>query len=111
MNALQFIKSTTKARNLDCQFQQEDAYLYATTEQYAKQIEKEYHAYQRLNIPGALVDSIPFAVNVQNALVRREQGQFHPLRFLTALVDRMVKNGVPIYEGTTAIKVCQYPTD
>lgn len=105
MEALRFIKTTAEKLNVDCQFEHEEAYVYATTGQYAKQIEKEYDAYQQLGIPGMLVDSIPFAVDIQNALVMKDQGQFHPLRFLNALIDQMIKNGVQIYEGTTAIKV------
>ncbi len=103
--ALRFIQTTAEALHIDCQFHAEEAYIYATTKQYAKQIEKEYDAYQRLSIPGMLVDAIPFSVDVQNAIVMKDQGQFHPLRFLTSLIDHMIKNGVRIYEGTTAIKV------
>lgn len=109
MEALQFIQSTIERLNIDCQFQPEDAYVYATTHRYAQLIEKEYDAYRLLGIPGTLTDTIPFDIDIKSAVIMKHQGQFHPLEFLTALINQMTKNGVQIYEKTTAIKVEENP--
>lgn len=105
LNALKFVESTGESLGIDCQLRKEDAYVYAVSEQSARQIEKEYDAYQTLGIPGKLVDTIPFAIEVQNAIVMEDQRQFNPLQFLSALLQHAAKAGVHIYEGTTAIKV------
>src|SRR5699024_4901347 len=59
MDALQFIRKTAQEKNIDCDFSEEQAYLYATTNEYARKLEKEYKAYQKLNIGGELTDAIP----------------------------------------------------
>src|SRR5699024_7266923 len=41
LQALQFIKNTIHELQIDCEFSNQDAYLYATTEEYARKVKKE----------------------------------------------------------------------
>ncbi|MFC7393420.1 FAD-dependent oxidoreductase [Scopulibacillus cellulosilyticus] len=105
MGALDFIKKTINQHDINCDFSEQDAYLYATTSQYARKLEKEFNAYQELRINGDLVDKIPFDVNAQNALVMKGQAQFHPIKYLAGLVKVITDNGGMIFEGTTAVDI------
>ena len=107
LGAIEFIRSTSEDLNIDCQFQNQDAYVYSVSDDYARAIDKEYKAYQTLGINGELTDGVPFNVQTLNAIVMKGQAQFHPLWFLASLLDEMKKNGTQIFEGTTAVDVDQ----
>ncbi|MGJ7911767.1 FAD-dependent oxidoreductase [Neobacillus sp. LXY-1] len=102
MSAIQFVENS----GVDCDFSKEDAYVYATTEQYVETLKTELEAYQRLGIDGFLKDTIPFQhIPVKGALVMRNQAQFHPLKFLRSLLDDAVKAGCSVYENTVAMNI------
>lgn len=105
MEALDFVKETVNQHKIECEFKEQDAYVYSTTEEYERKIKKEHQAYQKLNIDGDLVDDIPFGINVHNALSMKNQAQFHPLKYLTHLVQIFKEKGGRIYENTTAVDV------
>lgn len=103
--ALQFIEETIHELQVDCDFENEDAYVYATTKEYAKKVEKEKEAYDKLGIDGELVETIPLNIEVENAIIMKKQAQFHPLKFLSRLIEELKEMGVQIYENTTAVNV------
>lgn len=105
MEAGHFIKETIDSLGIACDYQVEDAYLYATTDEYARKLQKEYEAYQLLNIPGELVDDIPIPIPISKALVMRQGAQFHPLKYLQVLVEETKKNGGMIFEETVAVNI------
>ncbi|WP_240376790.1 FAD-dependent oxidoreductase [Bacillus piscicola] len=103
--ALDFIKETVNEDKIECDFKEQDAYLYATTERSASKIEKEYEAYQKLRIGGDLGDQLPFSIQVSRTLRMKSQAQFHPLRYLSQLAEQVKKNGGNMYEQTTAVNI------
>lgn len=80
--ALQFINKTVQTYKIDCNFSNEDSYLYTTTDNGLRNLSKEYEAYQKLNIPCDYVQSLSIPIPVQSALVMKNQAQFHPLLYL-----------------------------
>lgn len=104
-NAIHFIQQTATEKGIDCDFGNEDAYLYAVTEQYAQKLETEMAAYKRLGIDGELVQQIPFNINIENALIMKNQARYHPLKFLKNLLNEAVKSGCLVFENTTAMDV------
>ncbi|WP_051317266.1 FAD-dependent oxidoreductase [Ectobacillus panaciterrae] len=104
-NALQFVKQIIADRNISCDFSEEDAYLYATSEQYAQKIMSEFQAYTKLDINGEFLERIPLDIKVTAALVMKKQAQFHPLKYLTDLTKAFVEAGGAIYEHTVAVDV------
>ncbi|MEH7501936.1 FAD-dependent oxidoreductase [Neobacillus drentensis] len=105
MNAIQFVESNVNEKGIDCDFSKEDAFIYAVTEEYKEKLVTEWEAYKRLEIDGALKDTIPFAIQVQAALMMRNQAQFHPLKYLKFLLEDAVNAGCAVYENTTATDI------
>lgn len=103
--AMQFIEETVNELQIDCDFKHEDAYVYTTTDEYAEKIEKEAKAYGKLGIDGELTESIPLNIEVKNAVMMKGQAQFHPVKFLSHLVDEIQELGVQIYGDTTAVNI------
>lgn len=103
--AIEFIEHTAESLHIDCDFTKEDAFIYATTDKYARDLEKEYDAYRTLRIDGELTDSIPFDIKVKRVLSMKNQAQFHPLKFLVPLLKAFVDKGGKVFENTVAVDV------
>ena len=52
-----------------------------------------------------VVDVSMYVEPVESAVVMKNQSQFHPLKYLTALIPTLIDAGIKIYEHTTAAKV------
>lgn len=104
-SALQFIKDTINGSKIECGLTAEDAYIYTNSDKEVKKLSDEYSAYQKLDIPGEHVNSIPLPLPIKAALVMKDQAQFHPLQYLVALVRYIAKAGGSIYENTTVIDI------
>ena len=103
--ALNFIKETISEHGIQCDFSEEDAYLYATTDEYARKIEKEAKAYNTIGIDGELLDKIPFNIDIKKALVMKNQAQFHPVKYLAHLIQIITEKGGLIFEHSTAVNI------
>ena len=104
-SAIQFVENEVNEKGIDCDFSKQDAYVYATTEEYKKKLLTEWEAYKKLGIDGALKDTIPFNIPVKGALMMKNQAQYHPLKFLKVLLDEAVNAGCAVYEQTTATDI------
>ncbi|WP_163969793.1 FAD-dependent oxidoreductase [Oceanobacillus halotolerans] len=110
--AKEMIEQTINELEIDCDFKKEDAYIYTNSDTYLSKLETEKKAYDQLNIPSELTESIPLDIPIKSALVMKNQAQFHPLQYLRALLEECVNNGVKLYENTAALDIKQkaYPT-
>ncbi|MFD1735064.1 FAD-dependent oxidoreductase [Bacillus salitolerans] len=106
-DALQFIKKTSNELKIDCDFIEDDAYVYTNSDEKINAIEKEARAYDKLGIPGGLVSSMPLDIEMKKAIVMKSQGQYHPLKFLQTLVQSITDSGGLIFENTTAVDIEQ----
>lgn len=82
---------SSMGKEIDCDFKRQDAYVYTVTDKQAKNIEKEWDAYQKLGIKGDLKDTIPFNLQIKNTIKMADQAQYHPLKFLRGLLNEVIK--------------------
>lgn len=102
--AIAFLKKTVEDLKIDCDFTAQDAYVYITTNEMRSALEKELDAYEKLGINGGIAgasaqEKLPF--DIAEALVMRDQAQFHPVKLLEALIEDMADR-VHIFEDTRA---------
>lgn len=105
IESLNFIRKTVQLNNMDCDFSDQDAIIYAVAEQGTSKIEKEAKAYQKLGITSSTINSIPFDIDIKTGLVMHNQGQFHPLKYLNHLVKLFMEAGGTIFENTAAADI------
>lgn len=103
--AMELIKELINKYSIDCDFSQQNAYIYGNTETAINQIKREQQAYEKLGIPSDYTNTIPFSIPCQAALIMKDQAQFHPLKYVTALIPAILEKGGTIYEETTALKI------
>ncbi|WP_233281267.1 MULTISPECIES: FAD-dependent oxidoreductase [Paenibacillus] len=100
--AMDWMKAMARELNAECDWVEEDAYIYTTEEDKKKsQLEEEYQAYQKLGIPGEWLDRLPLPMQITGAIKMPGQYRFHPLAYLKRLVEEFLKLGGKIYENTT----------
>ncbi|SFD77649.1 Glycine/D-amino acid oxidase [Lentibacillus persicus] len=103
--AKQFIEKTIQTHNINCDYKEEDAYIFTNSEDYLSQLEAEKDAYDQLEIASELSGSIALDVPIKSALNMKNQAQFHPLKYLKTMTEKAVENGLQIFENTTATDI------
>lgn len=93
-NAVQALREL--ALSFDCDFQEQNSYLYATGN--TKKIEAEMEACRKLGIPAQWENTLQLPFPVTGGLKLPDQGQFHPLKLAAQLAK-----GLRIYENTKAL--------
>ena len=108
----ELIKETAQTLKIECGLETKDAVVFATSDKYVKQIEKEARAYERLGIDGVLaygqVAELPFPVEA--TITMRGQAQFHPVQFLASVLEEIEHLGGRIYENSRALKLSKDDT-
>ncbi|WP_257535702.1 FAD-dependent oxidoreductase [Mesobacillus foraminis] len=102
-DALTFIKNLVNEKQIQCDFSEEDSYIYTNSSQEIQKLINEVTAYKKLGINGEYLNDVPIEVEAKAAIVIRNQAQFHPLKYLKHLVEEFTKMGGKIYENTTAV--------
>jgi len=112
IEGLDLLQHTAEDLGIECDWEKKDAVVYATTEKGVQQIEKEARAYEKLGIDGILtkgqLEELPF--DVKAALTMQRQAQFHPIKFLTPLIEEIKRLGGKIYEQTRAVRLLKDET-
>ncbi|TVY09256.1 FAD-dependent oxidoreductase [Paenibacillus cremeus] len=103
--ALSFIKQTVQEQQIACDFTEEDAYVYTSSDEYIAKLAAEFKAYQNLHIPGAFVKQTPLPFPTKAAIIMKNQARFNPIPYLLHLLEQAAAHGVQIFENTTAISV------
>lgn len=103
----ELIQALVQELNIDCGLEKRDAVVFSTSDKYTQKIEAEARAYETLGIKGILsygpIDELPFPV--ESALMMPNQAQFHPVQFLSFLIEEIIQMGGQIYEHTRAVQL------
>ncbi|PLS18429.1 FAD-dependent oxidoreductase [Bacillus sp. M6-12] len=103
--AMNFIRRLVEEHTIDCDLSTQDAYVYTNDDKYIEKIQNEKQAYDKLGIQGEIVESLPLPIECKLAIVMRNQGQFHPLKYLSTLTTAITESGGQIFEDTTATDI------
>jgi glycine/D-amino acid oxidase-like deaminating enzyme/nitrite reductase/ring-hydroxylating ferredoxin subunit len=100
--AIALIERIVREESVDCGFERVDGYLFAPAGGARRFLEEELAAAQRAGLTGAtLIDRVPLTTfNTGPALKFPNQAQFHPLRYLSAVANAIVRNGGHIHAHT-----------
>lgn len=103
---LNLIKEIIVSNNIECDFKEQTAYVYATTEDEVKTLKTELEAYKKLSIDGFYTDGINLPNKSLGALGIKNQGQFNPLKYLYSIYNILLEsNFIDIYENVRALNI------
>jgi glycine/D-amino acid oxidase-like deaminating enzyme/nitrite reductase/ring-hydroxylating ferredoxin subunit len=106
--AIDFIETIVRQNNIECDFERLDGYLFCGPEHDTKYLQKELTAARESGWSDCeLVDNIPNTQNWKSGTALRfpRQAQFNPVKYLNALAQLCVKQGVQIFTHTHASKI------
>lgn len=102
--AIDFIGSVARTENIDCDYARVDGYLFPGADGPGA-LRKEEDALTRLGIAFERLDRAP-AVAVPGPCLRfAEQGEFHPLKYLTGLAAALRRRGGTVHTRTRVTRV------
>jgi len=105
MEAIALVKGFAEKHGIDCELEEQEAFVYTQSPEYKKEIEKEAAAYQKLGIEGSLLNDLPLDFNIEAAVMMRNQAQFHPVKYLDGLLRAFERMGGQVYENTMITSV------
>lgn len=97
MRAVEWFKETVEKRDINCDFEIKDAYLYSENKEKLKEEEK---ACLEIGLPVEWVDEPNLPFKTASALKLPLQAQFNPLKFINHIAK-----GLKIYEKTEVKKI------
>jgi glycine/D-amino acid oxidase-like deaminating enzyme/nitrite reductase/ring-hydroxylating ferredoxin subunit len=102
--AIDTIENIVQELNIECNFERVDGYLFTEQNESDKELKKELEAIQRSQISGVeLLPELPNPEFKTGPCLRfPRQAQFHPLKYLNALAQAIVKRGGMIFTFTHA---------
>jgi glycine/D-amino acid oxidase-like deaminating enzyme/nitrite reductase/ring-hydroxylating ferredoxin subunit len=105
--AIDRVELIVKAEKIDCAFERVDGHLFLPPGGSITDLKRELEAIHRAGLRDVeRVDCIPIGkFNTDGVLRIPRQAQFHPLKYLNALAQRIVDLGGRIFTGTRVVKV------
>lgn len=105
-HAIEHYRRIIKEQDIVCQLETRSAYLYAVED--AEVLRQEAEAAKTLGLYSYFTKDVELPFEVKGALCFDRQAQFHPLRFLYALAEKLT-----VYEQTAVTEIrenCLYTT-
>lgn len=88
----------TMCREIDCDFEEKDAFVYSTKNR--KKLEQELTALERLGFEAEWSEHLPLPFPTAGGIKFPRQAQFHPLKFAAAIAK-----GLRIFEHTKVLEL------
>lgn len=94
------IRANITTYRIDCDYENKTGYVYAEDEAQAEQLKDIFEGAKAVGVPVNYTEKVPTPLPFQTALEFGGQAQFHPLKYLQALVKAFVTAGGLILENT-----------
>lgn len=104
VEGMELVKKLIKENDIDCDFKEVPAMVYAETQENYDEIIKEAEAYDKLKIPYELLTVLPYGLKGIGGIKVFNQIQLDPVKYLDALIKKM-SGKVKIYQDTAAIDI------
>lgn len=102
---VKLIKKIIVENNIQCDYKDQDAYVYAYSIDEVDDLKKELKAYEKLGINGFYTDTVPLPNKAYGAIGVKNQGQFNPLKYLYSLYNILSTTNIVIYENVRALDI------
>jgi len=102
-SAIREIEKTVKELDIDCDFKAQSAFVFAQDARNIQKIIDEVKAASEVGIQASYEESIPFDIPIKAGVRFDNQAQFHPRKYLLALVKEISEKGCSIYEHSKVV--------
>ena len=105
VEAMQYVKKLIVDYDIQCDFNNTYSMIYAETQKELDEIKEEFEAYKKLNIPCELIYDLPYGISGIGGLKVNNQFNLNPVKYLSFILDKLIDNGVQIYQNTNAVDI------
>ncbi|KMQ68940.1 oxidoreductase [Chryseobacterium sp. FH2] len=98
IEAKNMIKNNIREFNIDCDFENKTAYLFALDEKQEKQLDDIVEGASQVGHQMIFTNDIPFPIPFKKAVAIPDQGQFHPIKYIQGLAEAFINGGGVIVE-------------
>lgn len=102
--AINSIRENTEQYNIDCSFENCQAFLFAQDEKQNEELQSIMEACREVKLPVSEEATIPVPIHFTRSLAVAGQGKFHPLRYIQGLLDEYIRLGGVLVENCRVIK-------
>jgi glycine/D-amino acid oxidase-like deaminating enzyme/nitrite reductase/ring-hydroxylating ferredoxin subunit len=103
--AIGLIKSNITNYNIECDFEEKDAYLFAENEDQIKDLEEIVEAANKLEVHMDFAGNMPYPFPHVKVARIPGQAQFHPIKYLDALLRAFTEAGGTFIENCRVTKI------
>lgn len=103
--AIRLVDEIRARHRIECDFSWRPAYVYTQSDQYIKQLEEEADVASRLGISASFGKDAPLPFSIKAAMRFDDQAQFHCLKFLKSLAEKIPGKGSFIFEQAKAVDI------
>ena len=103
--AINLYEQIISENKIECDFKRCDFHIFATTEKGKQDIIKEHKATQKLKLDMEMVSETELPFKIKVALRAKNQAQFHPLKYISAISELIEGNGSFVFENTVVSEV------
>lgn len=104
--AIDRVEEIVKSEHIDCDFKRLDGYLFVHPSDSEISLNKEMIAARAAGVKVERVKTVPGLQNYKGSAIRFSgQAKFHPLKYISALCNVILKEGGAIYTSTKAEKI------
>lgn len=99
--ALQVIQTNIKEYDINCDFEEKNAHLFALDDKQADQLDELVKGASQVHYQMNYIETINFPIPFKKAVEIPGQAQFHPLKYIKSLAQEYCNLGGVIFEGCT----------
>ena len=100
--AIKNMENIIKQENIECEFEKQSAYVYATKEDDVSKIKDEVKAVKSLGIDAEFVNNLEIPIQTVGAIEFKNQAKFNPCRYAQGLV-KAIGDKSKIFENTKVV--------
>lgn len=103
--AIKEIKRIIDDEKIECDFEWQDNYVYATNDEEKTKVEQEAETINKFGGKAYLVETSSLPLKFKSAVKLENQAMFNPIKYIKALCDIIIKNGGEIFTDSKVIDI------
>ncbi len=105
MEGMRLVKDIIQENNIECDFKQTYACVYAKDQSEIETLKEEQKAYENMNVQSDLIYEDPHNLGYKAALKVDDQFELNPVKYLRFMLRYLLEHNVRIYKDTMAVDI------
>lgn len=104
-DAIDMVEKIVKDEKIDCNFKKVDSYVYTNKDSDINKINQEEQMLDKIGVKYEAIDNLPNNLECKYGIKVSNTAVFHPVKYLNALKEIIIKNKINIYENSSVLSI------